>query len=243
MIIGNWKMHKLPKDLATFFADFERSIDDIVPDVYLAPPITLLAEVASFAQRWQIQLLAQNIHHAPAGAFTGELSIAMTQEVGAVGSLVGHSERRTLFNETDQAINNKLLACQQQDFTVVLCIGESAQQRQEGETFRVLERQLTTALDGVTNQKLAVAYEPIWAIGTGNVATPEQVQETHTQIKSWCTTHGYHDVPVLYGGSVKPNNAETLATLSAVDGLLVGGASLDGEAFAKIIKSWRQLCG
>ena len=247
MIIANWKMHKCKKDVMYYLADFARVTGRCrLKNVYIAPPIAMMSDLAAFTTSlWGIEVLAQNIHQAPSGAFTGEASITMVQELRAGGALIGHSERRTLFNETDQAVNEKILACQRQqhDFLAVLCIGESAEQRQQGETFKVLERQLSIALNKVDNKGLAIAYEPVWAIGTGNVATPEQVQETHQQIKSWCSTHEYHDVPLLYGGSVNPDNAEGLLALPAVNGLLVGSASLDGGDFAKIVALWRESCG
>ena len=246
MIIANWKMHKSSKDVMHYLADFSRVIGRChLKNVYIAPPIPVMKDLAAFATSlWAIEILAQNIHQEPSGAFTGEVSIAMMQEVRASGALIGHSERRAMFNETDQTINEKILACQRQqdDFLAVLCIGESAQQRQQGETIKVLERQLSLALNNTKNKGLVIAYEPVWAIGTGNVATSEQIQETHEQIKNWCTTNGYHDVPVLYGGSVKPDNAESLLAIPEVDGLLVGSASLDGGDFARIVALWRESC-
>ena len=246
MIIGNLKMHKYNKDVMHYLADFARVIGrGYLKNVYIAPPIPMMRDLAAFATTlWAVEVLAQNIHQEPSGAFTGEVSIAMMQEVKASGALIGHSERRTLFNETDQTINEKILACQRQkhDFLAVLCIGESAQQRQQGETIKVLEHQLSLALNNVKNKGLAIAYEPVWAIGTGNTATPEQIQETHQRIKNWCATHGYHDVPLLYGGSVKVDNAESLLAIPEVDGLLVGSASLDGGDFGRIVSFWRELC-
>ena len=240
MIIANWKMNAL--DAFAFFAELLRTVGRCsFPDVFVAPPALIIRDVGCLASLWQIEVLSQNVHQATSGAFTGELSIPMMKKLRAYGTLLGHSERRTMFNETDQALNEKLIACQQQDFQAVLCIGESAQQRQQGETLDVLKHQLSTALNNIDKKiLLAIAYEPIWAIGTGNAATPTQVQETHRQIKDWCTAHGYHDVPVLYGGSVKADNAESLLAIPGVDGLLVGGASLDCQEFIKIIQIGRK---
>ena len=239
MIIANWKMNTL--DVFAFFAELLRTIDRrSFPNVFVAPPVTQLRDASYLASLWRIEVLSQNVHQATSGAFTGELSIPMMKKLGAFGTLLGHSERRTMFGETDQALNEKLMACQQQDFFVALCIGESAQQRQRGETFKVLEHQLKTALNNIDNNKLAIAYEPVWAIGTGNVATPAQVQETHRQIKDWCSAHGFQDVPLLYGGSVKSDNAEALLAVPEVNGLLIGSASLDCQEFAKIIQLERE---
>ena len=155
MIIANWKMNTL--DVFAFFAELLRTIDRrSFPNVFVAPPVTQLRDASYLASLWRIEVLSQNVHQATSGAFTGELSIPMMKKLGAFGTLLGHSERRTMFGETDQALNEKLMACQQQDFFVALCIGESAQQRQRGETFKVLEHQLKTALNNIDNKKLAL---------------------------------------------------------------------------------------
>lgn len=232
MIIANWKMHVPDQALERYFAELQEYISGMT-EVYIAPPFTLLAEVARVSG---LRVLAQNGHYAPSGAFTGEISIAMLKELGVHGVIVGHSERRCLFAENDELINRKVLACQENSLTAVLCVGESEQEREAGDTFAVLARQMATGLRGVGSTGVLIAYEPLWAIGTGRVATPEQVQEVHSYLKQ---VQG-NARAVIYGGSVKPDNAAGLLELEDVDGVLVGGASLNGDTFGKICTASRK---
>ena len=218
LIAGNWKMYKGPGETRAFFAEFEPP-DGV--DVVLCPPFgSLGAGVASGRT-----IFAQNVHWADEGAFTGEVSAPMLLELGVVGSIVGHSERRQYFGETDETVGKRTEHALEAGLRVIACVGELEEERERGETEDVLRRQLAVLS---AHDDLVVAYEPVWAIGTGKTATPELAQEAHAFVKSLL------DVPVLYGGSVKPDNAEELLAQPDVDGALVGGASLDVDSFTAI---------
>ena len=221
LIAGNWKMFKGPAETAAFCAAFEAP--DGVEAVLCPPYVSLAAAVAGGAT-----VFAQNVHWAPDGAFTGEISVAMLQEVGVHGAIVGHSERRQYFCETDETVARRAAAALDGGLRVIACVGELEEERERGETEAVLARQLSV-LD--PHPLLVIAYEPVWAIGTGKTATPDLVREAHAFIKSLL------DAPVLYGGSVKPDNAAELMSQPGVDGALVGGASLDPDSFAAICRS------
>jgi len=221
LIAGNWKMFKGPAETAAFCAAFEAP--DGVEAVLCPPYVSLAAAVAGGAT-----VFAQNVHWAPDGAFTGEISVAMLQEVGVHGAIVGHSERRQYFCETDETVARRAAAALEGGLRVIACVGELEEERERGETEAVLARQLSV-LD--PHPLLVIAYEPVWAIGTGKTATPDLVREAHAFIKSLL------DAPVLYGGSVKPDNAAELMSQPGVDGALVGGASLDPDSFAAICRS------
>jgi triosephosphate isomerase (TIM) len=229
-VAGNWKMHKTADEAAAFVASLAGRMPAAV-EVGLCPPFTALAETARAAAGTGIAVYAQNMHQAESGAFTGEVSAAMILAAGADGVLVGHSERRQLFGETDAAVSEKAARAHAAGLRLILAVGETAEEREAALTEIVLERQVRAALDGLSADQVAVttiAYEPVWAIGTGRTATPELAQEAHETIKELI------DVPVLYGGSVKPDNAEELLAQPAVDGALVGGASLEVDAFVSI---------
>jgi triosephosphate isomerase len=221
LIAGNWKMFKTQAETRAFCSTF--SPPDGV-DVVVCPPFTSLAVAVESG----LTVFAQNVHWADEGAFTGEISIAMLNELGVAGSLVGHSERRQFFGETDEDTARRAAAALAAGLRVIACVGESEQEREVGETEAVLRRQVT-ALE--PHRELVIAYEPVWAIGTGKTATPDIAQEAHAFIKSLI------DAPVLYGGSVKPDNAAELLGRPDVDGALVGGASLDPESFAAICRA------
>jgi triosephosphate isomerase len=221
LIAGNWKMYKGPAETREFCATFAPPAG---VDAVLCPPFgSLGAGVASGHT-----IFAQNVHWADEGAFTGEVSTKILLELGVQGAIVGHSERRQYFGETDETVGMRTEHALEAGLRVIACVGESEQERERGETQDVLRRQV-----GVLNahENLVVAYEPVWAIGTGKTATPEIAQEAHAFIKSLL------DVPVLYGGSVKPENAEALLAQGHVDGALVGGASLEVESFTAICET------
>ena len=229
LIAGNWKMYKGPAETAEFCVDLKRRLDDLdAVDVAVCPPFTSLAVAVQILAGTEIAVAAQNVHWEREGAFTGEVSAPMLRELGVYGAIVGHSERRQYFGETDATVAKRAKAALEAGLSVIACVGETETEREAGETEDVLRRQVSV-LEGEDN--LVVAYEPVWAIGTGKTATPELAQEAHAFIK------GLLDVPVLYGGSVKPENAGELLELPDVDGALVGGASLDVESFAAICLS------
>jgi triosephosphate isomerase (TIM) len=229
LIAGNWKMYKGPAETAEFCIELKRRLDDLDGvDMAVCPPFTSLAVAVQILAGTEIAVAAQNVHWEREGAFTGEVSAPMLRELGVYGAIVGHSERRQYFGETDETVAKRAKAALEAGLSVIACVGETETEREAGETEDVLRRQVSV-LEGEDN--LVVAYEPVWAIGTGKTATPELAQEAHAFIK------GLVDVPVLYGGSVKPENAGELLELPDVDGALVGGASLDVESFAAICLS------
>ena len=218
-------MFKGPRDAAAFCAAFEPPAG---VDVVLCPPYVSLAEVASSG----IRAYAQNVHWAREGAFTGEVSAPMLAELGVAGSIVGHSERRQYFGENDETVARRAHALVEAGLGIIACVGESAEEREAGQTEFVLRIQVEAIADAVGGwDDLVIAYEPVWAIGTGVTATTDQAQEAHAYIKSMV------DAPVLYGGSVKPDNAAELAAEADVDGFLVGGASLEVDSFTAICQA------
>ena len=221
LIAGNWKMFKGPAETLAFFDGFEAP-DGV--EVVLCPPFVSLE--AAVGEEWPIY--AQNVHWAADGAFTGEVSAQMLVEIGVSGALVGHSERRQLFGETDDTVRRRAEAALEAGLGVIACVGETEAEREAGETEAVLRRQVAVV---PVHERLVIAYEPVWAIGTGKTATPAMAQEAHALIKS------LHDTRVLYGGSVKPENAAELLSQPAVDGALVGGASLDPDSFGAICQA------
>jgi triosephosphate isomerase len=226
LIAGNWKMFKGPVETAEFCVELRRHEADFQGiDVAVCPPFTSLAVAVQILAGTDIAVAAQNVHWEAEGAFTGEVAPQMLRELGVYGAIVGHSERRQFFGETDEGVAKRARAALDAGLSVIACVGESEAEREAGETEDVLRRQISV-LEAEDN--LVVAYEPVWAIGTGRTATPEIAQEAHAFIK------GLLDVPVLYGGSVKPDNAAELMSQPDVDGALVGGASLDVESFAAI---------
>jgi len=220
VIAGNWKMYRGPDPRA-----LREALGDL-PHV-VAPPFTRLSDCVAAG----LTTYAQNVHWESEGAFTGEVSSPMLQELGVTGAIVGHSERRQYFGETDLGVARRAHAALQAGLGVIACVGETGEQRESGDTETVLRVQVESIGDLCgTHENLVIAYEPVWAIGTGKTATPEMAQEAHAFIKSLL------DVPVLYGGSAKPENAHELLSQPAVDGALVGGASLDIESFVAICR-------
>ncbi len=242
LIAGNWKMYKTIAHAEAFIAALlprVSSVDGI--DVGICPPFLALAAMVDSARGSRVQVYAQNMHHAEEGAFTGEVSPAMLCEIGVHGVVVGHSERRELFGETDRALALKVPAALETGLVPILCVGETEDERESGDTERKLRHQIQEDLGRVSTDRLGdvvIAYEPIWAIGTGLVATPEQAQEAIAFIRALVGDRSREEserTRILYGGSVKPDNAAELLALPDVDGALVGGASLDPEAFAEIV--------
>ncbi len=230
LIAGNWKMFKGPAEAGAFCRDL-RDADLGTVDVLVCPPYVSLAGAVQALAGTEIGVAAQNVHWAVEGAFTGEVSAPMLRELGVYATIVGHSERRGLFGESDETVVRRINAAIEHGLHVIACVGETEAEREAGETEAVLRRQVGAIAEGVTEaEELVIAYEPVWAIGTGKTATPEIAQEAHVVVKSIL------DVPVLYGGSVKPDNAAELAAQPDVDGALVGGASLDVESFATICR-------
>jgi triosephosphate isomerase (TIM) len=242
LIAGNWKMHKTEREAEDYIQALlprVSSIDGV--DVAICVPFTDLRAMVDSARGSRVEVLAQNMHHEPEGAFTGEVSPPMLVDVGAHGVVLGHSERREMFGETDRALALKVPAALEHGLLPILCVGESESERENDETDRKLRQQVKDDLAGVPGERLAdvvIAYEPIWAIGTGRVATPAQAQEAIAFIRALVGDRdatAAERVRVLYGGSVKPDNADELLALPDVDGALVGGASLDADAFAQIV--------
>ena len=243
LICGNWKMHKTIPEAAKLAAKI-REAAAAYPDrdVAVAPPFTALRPTADVVRGSNVHLCAQNVHPAPQGAFTGEISAPMLADAGCEYVIVGHSERRTLFGETDELVRAKIQAALQSSLMPILCVGESLAEREEGRTFNVLERQLKGGLNNFQAadiRHLVVAYEPVWAIGTGKTATPEQAQEVHVFIRRMATrafgTDFGESLVILYGGSVNPKNIDALMACEDINGVLVGGASLEAESFGRIV--------
>jgi triosephosphate isomerase len=227
LIAGNWKMFKGPSETAEFCRAL-RDADLGVAHAVVAPPFVSLADAVQALAGTEIGVFAQNCHWDDEGAFTGEVSAPMLKEIGVYGTIVGHSERRQWFGESDELVARRVDACLEAGMHVIACVGETDEQREKGLTHAVLRRQVA-AFEADPN--LVIAYEPVWAIGTGKTATPQMAQEAHETIKELL------DVPMLYGGSVKPENAVELLAQPAIDGALVGGASLDVESFAAICQA------
>jgi triosephosphate isomerase (TIM) len=225
LIAGNWKMFKGPGETRAFLDGFEAPEG---VDVVFCPPDISLAAAVETGQT----VYAQNVHWEPSGPYTGEVSPTMLVELGVQGALVGHSERRQLFGETDEMVARRARSALEAGLGVIACVGETLEQRESGDTELVLKIQVEAiSFAAGAHEGLVIAYEPVWAIGTGKTATPELAEEAHAFIK------GLLDRPVLYGGSVKPENAAELLSQTSVDGALVGGASLDPDSFAAICRA------
>jgi len=246
-IAGNWKMFKTVAETVRYVKEFRNLVKDIADvEIVIAPPFTALHAAAEAARNSNVGIAAQDVHWEREGPFTGEISAPMIAESGAEYVIIGHSERRTLFGETDASVNRKIAAAFAGGLTPIVCIGETLDQRERNETFAVLDRQIRDGLDGVTSDRLVqlvIAYEPVWAIGTGRNATPAQAAEAHGHIRKrlqqWFGTGASELCRIVYGGSVKPENIRDLASQPDVDGALVGGASLDVRAFFDIVSRSR----
>ena len=247
LIAGNWKMFKTVAETVKYVKEFRGLVKDIADvEIVLAPPATALHAAAEAARNSNVAIAGQDLHWEREGAFTGALSATMIREAGAEYVIIGHSERRTLFGETDATVNRKVAAAFAGGLVPIVCIGETLDQRDRQETFDVLDRQIKLGLDAVTGDQLGqlvVAYEPVWAIGTGRNATPAQAGEAHAHIRSrlrqWFGAEAADLCHVIYGGSVKPENIRDLIALPDVDGALVGGASLAVQGFFDIVSRSR----
>jgi triosephosphate isomerase len=244
LVAANWKMHKSAAEARRFASELLPRIRGIAQvEVAIAPPFTALAALAGSLGGSGVALAAQNVHPQAQGAFTGEISIPMLAELGCRYCIVGHSERRALFGESDAFIADKVAALLAAGLRPILCIGETLEQRESGRTHETLRRQLSGSLARIETGapgELVIAYEPVWAIGTGRTATPELAQEAHGFVRAWLRDRfgaAADSLRILYGGSMKPDNARALLDQPDVDGGLVGGASLDPADFSAIIRS------
>ncbi len=239
LIAANWKMHKTTEETRQFLMEFVPLVHDVSDvEIVLAPPFTSLAVAAKFLKGSPVRLAAQDVFWETQGAYTGEISPVMLKDCECAYAIVGHSERRQYFGETNESVNKKIGACQAEGLGVIMCIGETLQERETGQTFKVLEAQLREGLSGLSPQGLVIAYEPVWAIGTGKTATKEQAQEAHEFIRGILKDlfgAVAEEIRILYGGSVKPENISELMAQPDVDGALVGGASLKVDSFVKIV--------
>ncbi|MCS7261975.1 MAG: triose-phosphate isomerase [Aquificaceae bacterium] len=244
LIAANWKMNMTPSQTREYVEKFLPLVEMVQDrEVLLCPPFTSLCVAQELLRGSSVKLGAQNCYHEPKGAFTGEVSIDMLKELGVSYVIVGHSERRWLFGESDELINKKLTACLKAGMRPILCVGERLEEREAGLTLKVVETQIRLALSCLEEytDSLDIAYEPVWAIGSGNPATPEDVQLVHAYIKDLLRDiNAKHrgESRVLYGGSVNPTNAGDFLHMENVEGLLVGGASLNPETFSQIVKSY-----
>jgi triosephosphate isomerase len=245
LIAGNWKMNKTSADAVSLAHELVVAVgtqNDV--EVVICPPFTAIEAVGKTIDGSLIKLGAQNMHFEASGAFTGEISAPMLRALFATHVILGHSERRTLFGENDEFINKKVLAAFKNQLRPILCVGESLAEREAGSTLKVVQTQTERALEGVSKEQapgLIIAYEPLWAIGTGKVATTEQAQEVHGFIRGLLAKlHGEpaaQRTRILYGGSMKPANAPELLSQKDIDGGLIGGASLEARSFTDLIKA------
>ena len=245
-VCGNWKMHKTVGEAVQLVRELRQKLSGAAAQVAVAPPFTALAAVKEALKGSAIQLFGQNCHHEKQGAFTGEVSAPMLKDAGCDGVILGHSERRQYFGETDDWVAKKVRAALAEGLHPIVCVGETLQQREAGQTWEVVSRQVRGALGGLEAaalQKITLAYEPVWAIGTGRTATNAQAQEVHAQIRGLLRELGgapvAEAVRIQYGGSVKPDNAADLLSQPDVDGALVGGASLKAADFSAIVAAAR----
>lgn len=244
---ANWKMHKTVLETVAWireFAALSKTLSADAAEVIIAPPFTAIAAAAETARTAPVSVAGQDLYFERQGAFTGEVSGAMLKDAGADFVIIGHSERRRLFGDTDAWVNRKLIAARLAELTPIVCIGETLEEREAGQTLDVLDRQLKSGLDGSSGDQIAsliLAYEPVWAIGTGKNATAAEAGEAHTHIRKrlreWFGGAYGDRCRILYGGSVKPENIRELIGLEDVDGALVGGASLEARSFAAIVQN------
>jgi triosephosphate isomerase (TIM) len=247
LVAANWKMYKTVAETVAFLKDFRNHVkdyDDV--DIVVAPPFLAVAAAAEAVHGTDIGIAGQDLYWEREGAFTGEVSAPMLKAAGAQYVIIGHSERRTKFGETDAQVNRKVKAALEHELTPIVCVGETLDEREGGKMLEVLDRQLRLGLEGLQPKaiaSLAIAYEPVWAIGTGKTATTAQAQEAHEHIRNrvrgWFGADAAEQCRILYGGSVKPANARELTSQADVDGALVGGASLDVKGFTEIVAGSR----
>lgn len=240
IIAGNWKMYKTEAEAIDFAKKLKPQVSDVSDrTILICPPYPALSKVSDEVRGTNICLGAQNLFWEEEGAFTGEVSAPMLKAVGCTYVIIGHSERRQYFGETDETINKKLKAALKHGLNAIVCVGERLEQRESGETFKVIEKQIKDGLKGLITLDLGlvtIAYEPVWAIGTGKTATPQQAQEAHKFIRGLLPKEVAEKIRILYGGSVKPDNIKDLMAQPDIDGGLVGGASLRVDSFIQIVK-------
>ncbi|KAB0242863.1 MAG: triose-phosphate isomerase [Microcystis sp. M114S2] len=234
VIAGNWKMHKTQREALEFLQDFKSHLDETPDDreVVLCAPFTALAVLSKTLHGGRIRLGAQNVHWEKSGAYTGEISADMLTEIGVHYVVIGHSERRQYFGETDETVNLRVISAQKQGLIPIICVGESKAQRDAGETEKVIIKQIQGGLVNVDQNNLVIAYEPIWAIGTGETCESEEANRVIGLIRQQLDNP---EVTIQYGGSVKPDNIDEIMAQSQINGALVGGASLDPAVFARIV--------
>jgi triosephosphate isomerase len=245
IVAGNWKMNKTQTETVELINELKQQDLDANVGVYISPAFVNLSKAVALTADGNIQVAAQNMHQSSNGAFTGEIAVNMLQDIGVNHVILGHSERRAYFGETDELLREKVQVALDVDMEVIFCFGEELNERKEGTHFDVVKKQLTTALfalDVSAWRNIVLAYEPVWAIGTGETASPEQAQEMHAYIRSLIEDHYgvkcADDVSILYGGSVKPANAAEIFAQPDVDGGLIGGASLNATDFAAIVNGF-----
>ena len=244
VIAGNWKMYKEFSDVVSYAARFAKAIADVRDsDIIICPPFIYLRTLVEAFKDTPVSVGAQIMYWEDKGAYTGEISGPMLKSTGVEYVIIGHSERRQYFGETDDTVNLRIKAALRNHIIPILCVGETLEQRENSETFDVIDRQLLQGLDSLeaaSAESIIVAYEPVWAIGTGKTATPEIAQEVHERIRhvlsSMFGSHTAEEIRILYGGSVKPDNVDELMRQKDIDGALVGGASLDPESFERIVR-------
>lgn len=245
LIAGNWKMYKTISEASSLIGELKKLVADVNSvDIVVAPVFTALTTAVAAASGTDIQIAAQDCYWENEGAYTGEIAPKMLKDVGCSYVIIGHSERRQYFAETNESVNRKLKAAISEGLAVIMCVGETLSERESDLTFKVVEEQLRRGLSNVSPSeliKVVIAYEPVWAIGTGKTATDEQAQEVHEFIRKllsemYCDSQEAKSVRILYGGSVKPENIASLMSCPDIDGALVGGASLKAELFANIVK-------
>ena len=244
LIAANWKMNKTAQESVSFVNEFRELAKKIKNEIVIYPPFTSLPELNKAIKNTNTLLGAQNMHQEEKGAFTGEVSASMLKNSGCEYVILGHSERRAYFNESDELINKKTKTALKNNLRVILCIGETLQQRESNQAMKTVESQLKTCLKNISNEEIksiTIAYEPVWAIGTGKTATPEQAEEMHKfirqMLKKLFNEKVSRETRIIYGGSVNESNAKELLSMEDIDGALVGGASLDARSFAHICSS------
>lgn len=247
LIAGNWKMNKTAREAAELVQALKDKLGEVDEvEVVLCPPFTALDTVKKFLPGTSIGLGAQNVHWEEKGAYTGEVSASMIKESGCHYVIIGHSERRQYFGETNETVNKKVKSALKVGLTPIVCVGERLEEREKDETFQVIDNHVKKGLAGLSDKeilKIVVAYEPVWAIGTGKTATPRQANEVHAFIRHLLSDIYSKDIAsqmrILYGGSVKPDNISSLISEPEIDGALVGGSSLDAQSFSEIVEGAR----
>jgi len=245
LVAANWKMYKTVREAVVYVKEFRslvKGVDDV--EIVVAPPFLGVAAAAEAARSSNVAIAGQDVYWEKEGAFTGEVSAPMLREAGAEMVIIGHSERRAKFAETDRDVNRKVKAALEAGLLPIVCVGETLEEREGGQTLAVLDRQISAGLEGLTVEQvssLAIAYEPVWAIGTGRTATSAQAQEAHAHIRArvreWVGPAAADAVRIMYGGSVKPGNTTDLIAQADIDGVLVGGASLEPATWLAIVEA------